>query len=116
MPSIASPPSLPACLAACCLATAAAAEPAHSICPRHPGSPVTQIDLFDGDPAELAFLAPDDDQTAPNTYTVKGIYDDGHHVTIRCHYGTAIIDITLANRVAQCRSSGEPAHPVLSCQ
>lgn len=111
---------LAACLAACCLATACAgadaARPAAGVCPARPGAAVTHIDLFDGDPADQALLAPDDDQKGANTYSVKGVYDAGRTLTIRCHYGAASEDVKLVKPVAQCRYSGDDKHPALACR
>jgi hypothetical protein len=106
--------------AACCLVSACAGAGAaggvNSVCPVRAGAAVTQIDVFDGDPADLAYLAPDDERKAPGTYTVKGIYDQGRYVTIRCHYGADSVDVKLADRVERCRFSGGDAHPALSCK
>ena len=114
-------PKLLAWVAASCMATACSgadvAQGPNSVCPVRQGPGVSQIDIFDGDPAELASLAPDDGQKGANTYTVKGIYDQGRYVTIRCHYGrAAAVDVKLANRVAQCTFSGSEAHPALTCK
>ena len=110
---------LAACLAACCLATACAgadaARPAASVCPAHAGAAVSQIDLFDGDPADQALLAPDDDQKGQDTYSVKSVYDAGRTLTIRCHYGTDSEDVKLAKPVAQCKYAGDK-HPALTCK
>ena len=111
---------LAAALAACCLATACAgadaARPAASVCPVHAGAAVSQIDLFDGDPADQALLAPDDDQKGQDTYSVKGVYDAGRTLTIRCHYGAASEDVKLVKPVSQCRYSGGDKHPALTCR
>jgi hypothetical protein len=105
------------CVTFAALATACAdaAPPAASVCPARPDAAVTQIDLFDGDPADQAQLAPDDDRAGTNTYSVKGVYDAGRTLTIRCHYGHATTDVKLAKPVAQCRYSGD-AHPALACK
>jgi hypothetical protein len=42
------------------------------VCPARPDAAVTQIDLFDGDPADQAQLAPDDDRAGANTYSGQG--------------------------------------------
>ena len=109
-----------ACVAAACMATACAgadaAPHAASVCPARTGAPVTQIDLFDGDPADQALLAPDDDKAGANTYSVKPVYDAGRVLTIRCHHGSASEDVRLTRPVAQCRYSGGDAHPALTCK
>ena len=107
-------------LAACCLATACAgadaARPPASVCPARAGAAVSQIDLFDGDPADQALLAPDDDRAGQNTYSVKSVYDAGRTLTIRCHYGAASEDVKLVKPVAQCRYNGDEKHPALTCR
>ena len=62
---------------------------ATGVCPPRPGAAVTQIDIFDGDPAERAYLAPDDAMAGTNIYSVKSVYDAGRMLTVRCHYGEA---------------------------
>ena len=111
---------LAAALAACCLATACAgadaARPAASVCPAHAGAAVSQIDLFDGDPADQALLAPDDDRKGQNTYSVKSVYDAGRTLTIRCHYGATSEDVKLVKPVMQCKYSGSDTRPALACK
>jgi hypothetical protein len=113
-------PKLLAFVAAGFLVTACAgaksARGSDSVCAVHEGAPVTQIDIFDGDPADLASLAPDDDQTAPNTYSVKNVYAQGRQVTVRCHYGKTSEDVVLKTPVSHCQYSGGDAHPALACQ
>ncbi|MDP9126171.1 MAG: hypothetical protein M3N82_16515, partial [Pseudomonadota bacterium] len=77
------------------------------------GAAVSHIDLFDGDPADQALLAPDDDR---NTYSVKSVYEAGRTLTIRCHYGAASEDVKLVKPVAQCRYSGDDRRPALTCR
>lgn len=101
-------------LTAC--AGAKAAHGSKSVCAVHPGSHATRIEIFDGDPADLASLAPDDDRTAPNTYTVKGVYAQGRHVTVRCRYGRTSQDVVLTAPVTRCQYAGGDAHPTLVCQ
>ena len=100
-------------LSAC---AAADSKPAPAgVCPLRAQAWPSQIDVFDGDPAEQALLAPDDAAGA-NTYAVKGVYDQGRTVTIRCHYGKEAIDVKLATPVSVCRYSGDDAHPQVSCR
>ena len=87
---------------------------AKSVCAKRANEKIQQIDIFDGDPLELAYLAPDDDQTAPNTYTLNYIYEKGQIVTIRCKYDSGFVyDVELKNKVSQCKfyrnKSGNPA-------
>ena len=109
-----------ACLAACFVATACAgadrARAPASVCPAHAGAGVSQIDLFDGDPADMALLAPDDDQAGANTYSVKSVYDAHRILTIRCHYGAASEDVKLSKPVSVCRYSGGDKDPALTCR
>ncbi|MEO5690128.1 MAG: STY0301 family protein [Burkholderiaceae bacterium] len=109
-----------ACIAACFVATACAgadrAPAPAGVCPVHAGTGVSQIDLFDGDPAEQVLLAPDDDQAGANTYSVKTVYDAHRVLTIRCHYGAASEDVKLVKPVSVCRYSGGEAHPTLTCK
>lgn len=97
-------------------ASAHAAPSSMSICAIHAHARLTQIEIFDGDPADLVSLAPDDSQNASNTYTVKGVYDQGRHVTVRCRYGTLFDDVVLTTPVSSCRFSGGAAHPLLACR
>jgi hypothetical protein len=83
------------------------------VCPTRRNEKVQQIDIFDGKPVELAYLAPDDEQTSPNTYTLNHIYEEGRSVTIRCKYDSGFVyDVELKNKVNQCKffrnKSGNP--------
>ena len=98
-------------LSAC---AAADGKPAPAgVCPLRAQAWPSQIDVFDGDPAEQALLAPDD---GANAYAVKGVYDQGRTVTIRCHYGKDAIDVKLTTPVSVCRYSGDDAHPQVACR
>lgn len=105
---------------AACLATAsvgAAAKRATGVCPVRPNAPVTQIEIFDGDPAEQASLAPDDDTTGGKAvYSVKSVYEAGRVLTIRCHYGEATADIRLPSPVSRCKLTGGDSRPMLACR
>jgi hypothetical protein len=100
-------------LSACAAADVKSAPP--GVCPLRAQAWPNQIDVFDGDPAEQALLAPDDGADA-NTYAVKGVYDQGRTVTIRCHYGKEAIDVKLTTPVSVCRYSGDDAHPQVACR
>jgi len=93
-----------------------APDVAAGVCPLRAGASPSQIDIFDGDPAEQAFLAPDDDRQGANTYTVKPIYAQGRTVTVRCHYGKASVDVKLVQPVAVCRYSEAGGRPQLACK
>jgi hypothetical protein len=71
------------------------------VCPVHDNNKVKQIDIFDGDPKDLAYLAPDDD--ASNTYTVSSIYEHGSIVTVRCKYTDgAVVEVPLTGTIDKC--------------
>jgi len=89
-------------LFSCAINTASAAS--EGVCPKRQNDKVQQIDIFDGKPEELAYLAPDDDRTSPNIYTLSDIYKEGRIVTIRCKYDSGFVhDVELKNKVKQCR-------------
>ena len=87
-------------------------------CPTRRNEKLQQIYIFDGKPEELAYLAPDDDQTSPNTYTLNHIYEEGRIVTIRCKYASGFVyDVELNNKVRQCKfSRNKSGAPVLICK
>lgn len=91
---------------------------AKGVCPIRLNEKVQQIDIFDGKPVELAYLAPDDDQTAPNTYSLSYIYEQGRIVTIRCKYDSgSVYDIELKNKVNQCKFfRNKSGNPTLICK
>lgn len=106
-------------LAVSACAANAAPQPAATragVCPLRAGASPTQIDVFDGDPSEQVFLAPDDDRKGANTYTVKPIYDQGRTVTIRCHFGKQQVDVKLAEPVAACRYSERDGRRQMTCK
>ena len=80
---------------------------------------VRQIDLFDGPPADQAYLAPADPDRAPNLYPVREVYQQGRIVTIRCQYADGHVqDMPLVKPVDQCRyrEVGRPRTPSLVCR
>lgn len=92
------------------------ATPSKETCPVRSNDRIVQVAIFDGDPAELAFLGPDDEER-PNVYTVGGIYDQGRYVTIRCHYvGGAALDIPLKRRVQQCIYAQHKSNVNFACK
>lgn len=106
-----------------CTVSACAADPdpkpattVPGVCPLRAGAAPSQIDVFDGDPAELVILAPDDDRQGASTYTVKPIYTQGRTVTIRCHYGKASVDVKLVQPVTACRYSEAGGRPQMVCK
>ena len=72
------------------------------VCPQRAQDALRQIHIFDGPPEDQAYLAPDDDTTRSNVYTLKPIYDKGRFVTVRCEYRSSpLLDVRLP-RVAKC--------------
>ena len=89
-----------------CIFNLASANDVKGVCPTRGNEKIQQIDIFDGKPEELAYLAPDDDQTSPDTYTLNYIYEKGQIVTIRCKYDSGFVyDVELKNKVSQCKFS-----------
>ena len=88
------------------------------VCPARPDGKIQQIDIFDGKPEELAYLAPDDDKTASNIYTLSYIYDQGRIVTVRCKYHSGFaVDVELKDKVNQCKfSSYKSGNSALVCK
>ena len=91
---------------------------AKGVCPTRNHEKVQQIDIFDGNPEELAYLAPDDDEKAPNTYTLKHIYEKGRTVTIRCTYDSGFVfELALKKKVNRCNfSRSKTGTPALVCK
>jgi hypothetical protein len=88
-----------------------------SLCPRFTGHKVQHIDIFDGNPTEQAYLAPDDDKTAPNTYTVGSIYEQGRKVTVRCTYDGGLMRDVVLNKAETCNfSEDKRSGPSLVCR
>ena len=103
------------------LSAAAAADakpkaPAPGVCPLRAGAWPSQIDVFDGDPAEQVQLAPDDEQARVGTYQVDGVYAQGRTVTIRCQFGPQAVDVKLTKPVKRCRDSGDAPHAQIVCR
>lgn len=79
---------------------------AKGVCPVRNNEKVQQIDIFDGTSEELAYLAPDDNEKAPNTYTLTHIYEKGRTVTIHCTYDSGFVfDLSLKKKVNRCNFS-----------
>ena len=73
------------------------------LCPERHHDSIQQIYLFDGTPEDQAYLAPDNDTTAANLYSLKHIYDKGGFVTARCKYqGGSMLDIELQKPLTKC--------------
>ena len=107
--------SKPLLLATAFICTAGALADAKSseVCPVRSGDIVQNIDVFDGKPEELAYLAPDDDRVAKNTFTLGYVYKEGRAVTIRCKYASGfVVDVELKNKVDKCIASRNKSGPV----
>jgi len=105
-------------LIACSGSILACAKPI-SVCPKRGDTSVRQIDIFDGKPEDQAYLAPDDPETAPNTYTVGEIYNQGRTVTVRCHYSNGqTYEAEMKQRMQICRytEAGKKHSATLMCQ
>lgn len=86
-------------------------------CPARANDKVKKIDIFDGKPEELAFLAPDDHEKAPNTYTVADIYEAGRIVTLRCNYQSGVvIELPLKDKVKSCQVSRNKSGTAIACK
>lgn len=107
---------LAATLSACVSAEGRPKPAVAGVCPLQGGASPSQIDVFDGAPVEQVILAPDDAGAGANTYTVKDVYAQGRSVTIRCHYGQAVIDVKLARPVTACRYSDGDGHAQMACK
>jgi hypothetical protein len=101
-----------------CVALGWASAKTQEVCPVRSGDSVQNIDVFDGKPEELAFLAPDDGGTTTNIFTLGDIYKEGRTVTIRCKYGTGFVaDVELKNKVDHCTASrSKSGHVAVICQ
>ncbi len=76
------------------------------VCPARKHDKVVQIYIFDGKPDEQVFLAPDDEDKSPNTYTLAKIHQAGRTVTVRCEYSRGpVYDTELKKKIKQCQSS-----------
>ena len=92
---------------------------APSLCPAysHGASARTalaQIDVYDGDPADNAALAPDKSSSFANTITNTWMLSPGAKTTIGCSYGPAAprmmvpLPATTAKCVAKIKQTGGP--------
>lgn len=82
-------------------------------CAAHPGpsvpvcpvrsAPLRYLDVFDGDPSELATLVPEVDGETSGHWLLGYVYDAGRTVTVRCKYADrAEVDVPLVRRVQRC--------------
>jgi hypothetical protein len=102
-----------------CPLVAMAQPKATSVCPKVLHTQISQIDVFDGSPADMAYLAPSGVAAEPEVYLLASIYDQGGFVTVRCHYGAKLIrDVQLRKRLHTCRylEGGKAASAQLLCR
>src|SRR5262245_2893377 len=73
------------------------------VCPVRPDAALRFVDVFDGDPASLATLIPDEAKEESGRWNLGYVYDAGRFVTIRCKYSDdRTQDIKLSSRVSAC--------------
>ena len=93
---------------AACHPPASARDQAAAICPIRTGDLVQAIDVFDGPPADMAYLAPDGRRDGASVFTLGPIYAEGRTVTIRCKYRSGVAtDVEIAARVESCSARRE---------
>nr|WP_234385151.1 STY0301 family protein [Paracidovorax avenae] len=79
---------------------------APSVCPIRQNQPLRYIDVFDGEPSDLATLEPDVAKERYGHWVLGYIYDEGRFATLRCKYADKQThDVQLAKRVEQCSYS-----------
>lgn len=72
-------------------------------CPVRERQPLRFVDVFDGQPTELATLIPDKAEERSGYWLLGYIYDAGRFVVIRCKYADKqTLDVKLSNRVQRC--------------
>jgi len=102
--------ALPACASGGARA-GGAGTPGVDVCSMRAGDPLQQIHLFDGPPADLAYLAPDGPGRAASTYTLKAIHAGGGSVTVRCIYRSGeAVEVVLARTVSLCTHRAAPGN------
>lgn len=86
-----------------CATGCSSALVASSVCPIRQDQPLRYVDVFDGEPADLAILVPDVSEERYGHWVLGYIYDAGRFVTIRCKYADKQTqDVKLTKRVEQC--------------
>lgn len=76
------------------------------VCPIRQNQPLRYVDVFDGEPSDLATLEPDVAKDRYGHWVLGYLYDEGRFATIRCKYADKQThDVKLAKRVEQCRYS-----------
>ena len=86
-----------------CLASGSSVLAASPVCPIRQNQPLRYVDVFDGEPADLATLEPDVAKARYGHWVLGYIYDEGRFVTIRCKYADKQTqDVKLVKRVERC--------------
>jgi hypothetical protein len=76
---------------------------AAAVCPARPSDIVQSIDVFDGAPAELAYLAADGRRNGADVFTLGQIRAAGRAVVVRCKYRSgASVDVEVAAAASEC--------------
>ncbi|WP_081483727.1 STY0301 family protein [Paracidovorax oryzae] len=89
-----------------CLSGWSSVFAAPPVCPIRQDQPLRYIDVFDGEPSDLATLEPDVAKERYGHWVLGYIYDKGRFPTIRCKYADKQThDVKLAKRVEQCSYS-----------
>lgn len=79
---------------------------APSACPVRQNQPLRYVDVFDGEPSDLATLEPDVAKERYGHWVLGYVYDAGRFATIRCKYADKEThDVKLTKRVEQCSYS-----------
>lgn len=87
----------------CCIYCASVTAETQVVCPIRPSHPLRYVDVFDGEPAELATLVPGLAKESYGYWLLGYVYDAGRFVTIRCKYADKqTLDVKLANRINRC--------------
>ncbi|WP_139798966.1 STY0301 family protein [Andreprevotia lacus] len=100
----------------CLLCNSAQAAPVPS-CPARAGHALHNVTVFDGDPAELASLVPEQTSRRKGYWPLAYVYAQGRHVTLRCTYADQqTVDVPLSARVERCDYTQNGNTLKLSCR
>ena len=111
-----------ALLAPTVVAGARPAPPAASrgCSPRHAGSALTAVSLFDGPVSEHADLVPDGDRRVGgaqvSTWDVANVYRAGRKIYASCRYGTDDLVVPVTHAVKTCRYTVRGRMQTLACR
>ncbi len=73
------------------------------ICPNQINQPLRFVDVFDGNPEDLATLVPDQAEEQYGYWLLGYVYDATRFVTVRCKYADGkILDVKLFKRINRC--------------